>query len=191
MSEILRKHIARFVELERGEYETVFRFFEQQELKKKQNLLSEGKVCTANYFVEQGLLRMFFVDDAGTEQTIQFAMEEWWMADYTSLQTQKPSEFYIQAVEPTTVLAISYTAQEQLLQQHPKMERYFRLLHQRAHAAAQFRVKHLYNNSKEEHYRMFASRYPQFAARVPQYLLASFLGLTPEYLSEIKKKEKS
>lgn len=191
MSEILRKHIARFVELERGEYETVFRFFEQQELKKKENLLSEGKVCTANYFVEQGLLRMFFVDDDGTEQTIQFAMEEWWMADYTSFQTQKPSEFYIQAVEPTTVLAISYTAQEQLLQQHPKMERYFRLLHQRAHAAAQFRVKHLYNNSKEEHYRMFASRYPQFAARVPQYLLASFLGLTPEYLSEIKKKEKS
>jgi CRP-like cAMP-binding protein len=191
MSETLRKHITRFVELSEGEYEAAFQFFERLELKKKQNLLSEGKICTANYFVEQGLLRMFFVDDNGTEQTIQFAMEEWWIADYTSFQTQNPSEFYIQAVETTTILAISYKAQEGLLLQHPKIERYFRLLHQRAHAAAQFRVRHLYNNSKEEHYRMFASRYPQFAARVPQYLLASFLGLTPEYLSEIKKKEKS
>lgn len=191
MSEILRKHISRFVELEAGEYENVFRFFEQLQLKKKHTLLSEGKICIANYFVVQGLLRLFFVDDNGTEQTIQFAMEEWWMADYTSLQTQKPSEFYIQTVEPTTVLALSYDAQEKLVQQHPKMERYFRLLYQRAYAASQFRIKHLYNNSKEEHYRMFASRYPQFAARIPQYLLASFLGLTPEYLSEIKKREKS
>jgi CRP/FNR family transcriptional regulator, anaerobic regulatory protein len=191
MSDFLKKHIERFISLDDGEYLAISKFFERQEVKKKRNLLVEGKICQANYFVEKGLLRLFFVNDNGIEQTTQFAMENWWMADYTSFQLQKPSEFYIQTVENSSVLLLSYAAQEQLLQQHPKMERYYRLLHQRAHAAAQFRVRYLYNNSKEEHYRMFNARYPQFANRIPQYLLASFLGLTPEYLSEIKRKEKS
>jgi hypothetical protein len=85
-------------------------------------------------------------------------------------------------------LALDFPAQEELLQRFPQMERYFRLVHQRAHAAAQFRIRTLYGMSREELYHMFNNRYPEFVQRVPQYLLASFLGFTPEYLSEIRSK---
>ena len=125
------------------------------------------------------------------EQTIQFALEIWWMADYTSFERQQPSDYYIQAVEKTEVLAISNDEQEALLQQHPAMERYFRLVHQRTHAAAQFRIKSLYSLSREEQYHQFNNKYPEFVQRIPQYLLASFLGFTPEYLSEIRARRRS
>jgi len=161
-------------------------FFVPLELKKKENLLVEGKICQANYFVVQGCLRMFFVNEKGVEQTVQFALENWWLSDYTSFSSGSPSGFYIQAVEKTRVLSLTHNAQEELLKQHPQLERYFRLVHQRAHAAAQFRIKGLYGNSREVLYHQFVQRYPEFVQRIPQYLLASFLGITPEYLSEVR-----
>ena len=151
----------------------------------------EGKICHANYFVVQGCLRLFFINEKGVEQTIQFAIENWWLSDYTSFEKQEPATFYIQAVEKSEVVALTYNKQEEMLQQFPQMERYFRLMHQRANAAAQFRIKGLYNLSGEERYHQFNKRYPEFVQRVPQYLLASFLGFTPEYLSEIRSKKLS
>ena len=96
----------------------------------------EGTVCKANYFVVKGCLRLFFVNEKGVEQTIQFALENWWLSDYTSFCTQSPAAFYIQAVEPKEVLSLTCSAQEDLLQARPQLERYFRLVHQRAHAAS-------------------------------------------------------
>ena len=187
----LQLHIQKFIKLDEREIKAVLSFFETVELRKKQNLLAEGSICKHNYFVAKGLLRMFFVNERGVEQTIQFALENWWMADYTSFERQQPSEYYIQDVEKTEVLAISNDEQEALLQQHPAMERYFRLVHQRTHAAAQFRIKSLYSLSREEQYHQFNNKYPEFVQRIPQYLLASFLGFTPEYLSEIRARRRS
>ncbi|WP_276134529.1 Crp/Fnr family transcriptional regulator [Polluticoccus soli] len=191
MSSALQQHIQKFTSIGGKEMKEILSFFETIELKKKQNLLTEGSVCKHSYFVVKGLLRMFFINDKGVEQTTQFALENWWIADYTSFERQEPSEFNIQSVEKAEVMAITYAAQEILLQQHPSMERYFRMVHQRAHAAAQFRIKSLYGLSREESYHLFADRHPEFVQRVPQYLLASFLGFTPEYLSEIRAKRKS
>jgi CRP-like cAMP-binding protein len=191
MSLPLQLHIQKFTSIAEKDIKEVLSFFETIELKKKQNLLTEGSVCKYNYFVVKGLLRMFFISDKGIEQTTQFALGNWWIADYTSFERQAPSDYYIQAVEKTEVLAISYDAQEALLLQYPSMERYFRLIHQRAHAAAQFRIKSLYGLSREESYHLFADKHPEFVQRVPQYLLASFLGFTPEYLSEIRARRKS
>ena len=170
------------------DYEGILRFFERMEVRKKENLLVEGKVCKANYFVNSGCLRMFFVNEKGVEQTVQFALEHWWLADYASFSAQSPAGFYIQAVERSDVLSLTYNAQEELLQAYPVMERYFRLVHQRAHAAYQFRIKSLYGRSREEMYFNFIKHYPDFVQRIPQYLLASFLGFTPEYLSELRRK---
>lgn len=188
MSESLKNHIAKFIQISEEDYTQILSYFTVSEVAKKQNLLTEGKVCTSNYFVSKGCLRMFFVKENGVEQTIQFALENWWLADYTSFSSQKPSDFYIQAVEQSEVIALDVQAQEELLQRFPQMERYFRLVHQRAHAASQFRIRGLYTLSREELYHQFARSYPEFVQRVPQYLLASFLGFTPEYLSEIRKK---
>lgn len=187
----LQQDIRKFTNIGETDMEEILSFFEVVQLKKKQNLLTEGSICKYNYFVTKGLLRLFFVNDKGVEHTTQFALENWWMADYMSFQQQAPSEYYIQAVEHTEVLAISYEQQEALLQQLPAMERYFRMVHQRAHAAAQHRMKILYNLSREEMYHSFSRQFPEFVQRIPQYLLASFLGFTPEYLSEIRAKRKS
>lgn len=188
MSAQLKAHIEKFIRINEADYGKVLSYLTAIEVRKKQNLLVEGKVCTSNYFVQKGCLRLFFINEKGVEQTIQFALENWWLADYTSLTAQKPSGFYIQAVEHSEILALDYSAQEEMLQQFPQMERYFRHIHQRAHAAAQFRIRGLYSFSREALYRQFIEQYPEFVKRIPQYLLASFLGFTPEYLSEIRNK---
>src|SRR6478672_119673 len=152
---LLKSHIEKLLGKVLPDYEGIERFFLPVSLRKKQNLLVEGKVCKANYFVNEGCLRMFFVNEKGIEQTTQFALEHWWLADYASFSAQSPSRFCIQAVEPSQVLSLSHSAQEELLQEYPQMERYFRLVHQRAHAAAQFRIRQLYGHSREEIYRLF------------------------------------
>ncbi|GAB3555580.1 Crp/Fnr family transcriptional regulator [Spirosoma fluminis] len=186
MSAILKAHIEKLLQNALPNYEGIERFFVPVVLHKKQNLLTEGTICRSNYFVVQGCLRMFFVNEKGVEQTVQFALERWWLADYTSFSAQSPSGFYIQAVEPSEILSLTHSAQEELLQAYPQLERYFRLVHQRAHAAAQFRIRILYGYSREALYHQFVRRYPEFVQRIPQYLLASFLGFTPEYLSELR-----
>ncbi|MFN8347146.1 MAG: Crp/Fnr family transcriptional regulator [Spirosomataceae bacterium] len=188
MIDSLKKHIAKYITLKEEELVAIGSFFGTLECKKKENLLTEGKISKSNYFVAAGCLRLFFINDKGVEQTIQFAIENWWLADYASFESQKPSEFYIQAVEKSTILSLDFEAQEAMLRRFPQMERYFRLMHQRAHAASQFRIKGLYDLSREELYYQFSRQHPDFVQRIPQYLLASFLGFTPEYLSEIRSK---
>ena len=188
MSDILRKHIEKFIRVDDEDYLKIRSYFKAIELRKKHNLLIEGKICTSNFFVVSGCLRLFFINEKGVEQTVQFALENWWLADYTSFSAQKPSEFYIQTVEKSTILAIDFSSQEKLLKEFPFMERYFRFIHQRAHAAYQFRIKYLYSSSREELYHSFNQLFPEFVQRIPQYLLASYLGFTPEYLSEIRNK---
>lgn len=186
MSATLKAHIEKYIRVSDADFAGILSFFETLAMRKKANLLTEGKVCRYHYFVVRGCLRMFFVNEKGVEQTTHFALEQWWLSDYASFESGKASDFYIQAVEQTEVLVISAAAQEAMLQQYPQMERYFRLVYQRANAAAQFRIKALYSLSREALYHHFNSRYPEFVQRIPQYLLASFLGFTPEYLSEIR-----
>ncbi len=184
----LKEHINRFVRIGDQDFEQILSYVNPVSAKKKQNLHEAGKVCRSNFFVRKGCLRLFFINDKGVEQTIQFALENWWLSDYTSFSSQQTSLFYIQAVEKSEIVAIDFSAQEKILQQFPQMERYFRLIHQRAHAASQYRLKGLFSKTREEIYHEFCTQYPAFVQRIPQYLLASFLGFTPEYLSEIRRR---
>ncbi|MFT3753852.1 MAG: Crp/Fnr family transcriptional regulator [Paludibacter sp.] len=181
-------HIQKYVRLNEQEIQVVESYVHPITLKKKEFLLKEGQVCRFNYFVESGCLRMFYNNDKMLEQTMQFAIETWWMSDYFSFSRQKPSEYFIQTVEKTLVLGIDFHTQEKLFAEVPQMERYFRIMMQRALAASQLRVKLIYQLSKEEMYKHFSKSFPQFLQRVPQYMLASYLGLTPEYLSELRKR---
>lgn len=187
MSAVLQKHISQYVKVDSAEFAEILRHFESIKAKKKQDLSIAGKI-TPIFFVVKGCIRMFFINDKGVEQTVQFAIENWWLSDYMSFTLQKKSEYTIQAVESSEVLVIDNVSQEKLLTRFPRMERYFRLMHQRALGASQHRIKVIHSSSREQLYRDFAKRYPEFVQRVPQYLLASFLGFTPEYLSELRKK---
>lgn len=182
-------HIRRYVELCDDEVLKLEKYLQPMELKRREYLFREGEVCKYNYFVEKGCLRMFFNNDKMIEQTTQFAIENWWLSDYFSFARQSPSEYAIQAVEKSVIVAIDYQQQDDLFVELPQMERYFRIMMQRALSASQLRVKMIYQLSKEEMYRHFNSSYPHFFQRVPQYMIASYLGLTPEYMSELRKKK--
>ncbi|MES2417840.1 MAG: Crp/Fnr family transcriptional regulator [Bacteroidota bacterium] len=182
-------HLKKYISLTDEELQILSTYVKASKVNKKTFLLEDGQICKANYFVEQGLLRMFFINDKGVEQVTQFALENWWMSDYMSLMMQSPSQFYIQAVEDTEIIVIAHHVEEDLFKELPQLERYFRIVIQRAYAAAQMRVKYFHDYSKEENYRVFVGLFPEFVQRIPQYMLASYLGLTPEYLSELRKKQ--
>ncbi len=188
MYAVLINHIRKFILLSEEEANILSDFFKFEKVKKKETLLKTGDLCKINYFVVKGCLRLFFIDEKGIEQTTQFAIENWWLSDYMAFHNQQSADFYIQAVENCELLSISYAEQEIVFEKMPVMERYFRLVYQKSFAAAQLRSKFQHMYSKEEQYNNFSKRFPEFIQRVPQYLLASYLGFTPEYLSEIRKK---
>lgn len=185
----LINHIRTYIQLKEQDVQTICKHIKPLHLDSREYLLEEGQICRSYYFVEKGCLRMFFHSDKGAEKTTQFALENWWISDYFSLIDQKPSEYYIETVERSEILSISIQTLEELFKELPELERYFRIIMQRALAASQLRIKLLYKLSKEELYLHFKSYFPEFVQRVPQYMLASYLGLTPEYLSEIRKKK--
>ncbi|TDO20193.1 Crp/Fnr family transcriptional regulator [Pedobacter duraquae] len=191
MSSQLITHMEKFVNLSPEDRFALVNYFKSIAYKKKELLLSSEDVCRSTYFVIKGCLRMYFITEKGVEQTMQFALENWWISDYMAFTNQQRTEFYIQAVEATEVLVIDYHSLELLYQQVPVTERYFRLVYQKMAAAAQQRAKYFQDFSKEEIYNHFNKRFPEFIQRVPQYLIASYLGFTPEYLSEIRKKNLS
>ena len=185
----LIKHIRRFVELNENEEFVLDKYIKPYDLKKKEYLLNEGQVCKALYFVETGCLRMFFINNKTAEQITQFALDSWWISDYFSFMNNIPSEYYIQTIEKSKVLSIDILIFDELLKELPQLERYFRIMMQRALAASQLRTKYMYEMTKEEFYQHFSKSFPEFMQRVPQYMIASYLGLTPEYVSELRKKK--
>jgi cAMP-binding proteins - catabolite gene activator and regulatory subunit of cAMP-dependent protein kinases len=184
----LIQHIRKYVELDETDVLVLIKYVKPVSLKKKEFLLKEGQVCRSLYFVEKGCLRMFFINEKTVEQITQFALDNWWMSDYFSFMDNKPSDYYIQTVEKSEVLTIDAFSFEELLRELPQMERYFRIIMQRALAASQLRVKYMYELTKEEFYLHFCTSFPEFIQRIPQYMIASYLGLTPEYVSELRKR---
>lgn len=186
-----RKHLEKFITVNDEEFLAIVAFFKTKKVIKKENLLLEGTICRQHFFVIEGCLRKFFINDKGIEQTTEFAIENWWITDNIAFEHRLKTSFYIQAVENSEILILDRDAQEKLLEQFPKMERYFRFVYQRAYAASQMRIKYLYDFTKEEFYEHLCKNHPEFVQRIPQYLIASFLGFSPEYLSEIRKKKRS
>ena len=188
MIQHLTTHIRKFCVIDPGKLKLLEPYFEQRNYRKKQFLLQEGERCHEKFFIVKGCIYIYYLRQNGIEQTIDFALENWWTSDFMAFQNRSTAQFSIRAVETTTVLAITAERQRQLLQAVPELNEYFHLVFQKACAASQIRVRKLYELSKEELYRDFSRNFPGFIQRVPQYLLASFLGFTPEYLSEIRKK---
>ncbi len=191
MSIQLFNHINQFVEVSEDDFSEIISFFELEHHDKKAILREGGKKNDLLYFVINGCLHMYFINDKGIERTIQFAIENWWMADHLAFFNQNHSDFYIQAAEPSQVLSITYANYEKLLDHFPQLEKYFRSIYEISYGSSLMRIKYIFDLSKEDSYFHFIEHFPKFAQRVPQYLIASFLGLTPEYVSEIRKRHRS
>lgn len=191
MHHLILEHFRKFIEVHPDDEAEILSYFQVKNFNKKENLTEVNTKCRQHFFVTKGCLRMFFINEKGIEQTTQFAIENWWLTDYFAFQNNTQTNFTIQAVEKTEVLAISFQNQEKLMEEFPVFERYFRLIYQRAYSASQLRTKYLYSLSREEMYHQFNDSFPEFTQRIPQHLLASYLNMTPEYLSEIKSKRRS
>lgn len=181
-------HIQKYLKISPEKLTCIGNYFEERTYKKKEFLLRENSHCKEKFFICQGLVQICFTKENGNLQTLDFALKNWWTTDFNAFPSQSNSQYSIQAVEQTKVLVLSFENQELLLKELPEIERYFHHIFQQAYSATQNRIKLLYSLSREELYEHFQRNYPQFTQRVPQYLLASFLGLSSEYLSKIRKK---
>jgi len=184
----LTDHINKFVPLTEEEQGLLHARLVHKRLSKNEYLLEQGQICRANYFILKGCLRLYFLKDNGNKQIIMFAIENWWMTDYMSFLQKLPSGYFIQAVEDTDVACIEDSVQEELFAEVPKLEKYFRIVLEKFHSASLMRLQYIYDKSPEDRYHHFVRSFPSFVQRIPQYMLASYLGFTPEFLSKIRGK---
>lgn len=187
-TDLILEHVSNHIELTKSEAEFFVSLLHEQIIPKKGFLLKPGEVCKTENFIVQGCMRMYTIDDNGFEHIVLFGIENWWVGDLYSFLTQKPAVYYIDALEDTVVLQISKTDLDRLYERVPKFERFFRLIIQNAYIAHQQRIDQNLSAPAEQRYLQFIEKYPAFVQRIPQKQIAAYLGITPEFLSMIRRK---
>jgi len=187
MHERILKNVSRFIKLTPEEARYFVSILKHKKIRKRQYLVQEGDIARFEYFVNEGCLRTFHTDDKGMEHNVQFSIEDWWTGDMYSFLTQTPGKYNIVAIEDSDLFSIDSEALELLYTKVPKFERFFRHLLQNAFVALQERILSGMSESAEERYLNFRKKYSEMDKRIPQNQIASFLGITPESLSRIRK----
>jgi CRP-like cAMP-binding protein len=188
MYEIFFQTLRNKVPFSNEELEIIKTYLTPKKLRKKQYLLHEGDVCKFIASVEKGALRSYSIDEKGVERIIQFALEGWTISDLYSFLTSEPATYNIDALEDSELVLINKAAHEELLKTLPKYETWIRIQITGAYIAMQRRLTSIISLSLEERYSSFTSLYPDIVQRVPQHMIASYMGLTPETLSRVRKK---
>ncbi len=188
MKEILRNNLERKVTLTAAEFELFYSKFELINYKKKEHLLHVEGICESYFFIVKGVVKSYYHDEKAKEHITAFAIENWWVTDIESFFERHPAKLNIQALEETTVLAINYNELQQALTKIPVLNVFFRIQMQNMVMALQRRHHFYMKLNGKERYDFLVKTLPDFVQRVPQYMLASYLELTPEYLSELRKK---
>lgn len=168
------------------EVELVSSKFQPRLYRKRQFILQEGDVCNVFNFVVSGCLRMYKIDESGSTHIIQFAIENWWISDMGSFYSMKPSEMCIEAVEDTTVLQIKHDDLLELYKKTTKLDRLFRILVEKSLIGMQQRLLQNLSSDARVRYETFLKQYSTLANRIPNTYIASYLGITPEFLSKIR-----
>lgn len=188
MKDQIKRYFSRYVEFSNTEIDEIYSRLIPKTFQKKDYLLKEGQICKSNYFLINGLVRSFYIDNKGNEKITQFALENWWVTNMESYIKGIPSYSSIQAVEKTTVLIISKEELEKLFISMPKLERFFRIITENMLIAIQRRTDIYLQMKSKDRYIDLIKQFPDFVQRVPQYMIASYLEITPEYLSQLRKK---
>ncbi len=161
--------------------------FKERRVKRRQFILQEGDICKYNTFVVEGCFKMYLVDANGKEHNLQFAIENWWIGDIGSFHSEKPSRLNIEAIENSIVLQIKKEDQWKLFVDYPKFNRIFRVLAENGMVSLQHRVLQNISSTAEERYLDFLEKHPNLFNRISNVQIASYIGVTPEFLSKIRK----
>lgn len=153
---------------------------------KDQYIVQQGDVCNSVNFIISGCTKTFHMDLEGQEHVVMFSIEDWWTSDLGSFMTQTPADFNVQCIQNTQLIQFTYENLEVLYKEIPKLERLFRKIVERAFVASQKRIIRNFSLTAKERYQTFKKIYPKIDQRVPQYMIASYLGITKEFLSKIK-----
>lgn len=182
----LLKYISKYVTLSNEEVDFLLSKITYRKYLRGQYIIQQGDICRIECFVTSGCAKTFTIDENGQEHILLFSIEDWWIVDLESFTNQTPATQNVQCLEDTEVLQIHQSNIEEIFEQIPKMERFFRKIVERAYIAFQKRVMRNFSLNGKEKYLAFQQLYPKIEKRVPQYLIASYLGITKEFLSKIK-----
>ncbi|MGX5684515.1 Crp/Fnr family transcriptional regulator [Chryseobacterium cucumeris] len=188
MSDLLFKNISQYINLAEEDFQKFAKPFERKTFKKKEVVLKEGEYCFFEGFVLNGCFKIYYLNENGLEQTLYFAVEGWWITDIDSLINTVPSILNIEALEDSEVLMISKKDKEDLYKTMPQIEKLFRIMNQKSSVALQRRILSLTGKTADKRYLEFLEKYPGLEQRITQQQVASYLGITHEFLSKIRKK---
>lgn len=182
----LLKYISNYIDLTDSEIAFLESKISVRSYLKGQYIVQQGDICKYECFVLKGCTKTFYVDKEGQEHILMFSIEDWWTSDMGSFITQTPADFNVQCLENSELVMFSYDIIEDLYREIPKLERFFRQIIEKAFVASQKRIVRNFSLSAKEQYLYFRDQYPLIEQRIPQYMIASYLGITKEFLSKIK-----
>jgi len=186
MHAALIQEIKKHIDLTTEEEELITISFRHKKVRRNQVLVQPPDIAIYEHFVVSGCLVQYYLDDNGIQHTLLFAPEGWWTTDLPSFLTGQEAKYHIEALEDSELLIISKQVLDKLLLKIPILNNFFRILYQNAIMAQEERLLNVLSTKVEERYLRFVKKYPQLQNRVPQYLIASYLGVTPEFFSKVK-----
>lgn len=185
--ESLIQHFKNKISLSEAEEELIISKLRSKRYLKGQYIIQEEDVYKYQTFIVKGKVKTFYMAEDGNEHVIAFGLDNWWVGDLCSFTTQTPAMFNTVCLEETLVSQISYEAMEFLYNEIPQLEKYFRLILEKAYGNTTKRIVRNHAMSAIDRYVLFTEEYPEIVNQVPQYMIASYLGITKEFLSSIKK----
>lgn len=186
--DLILKNVAKHITLSPDEEAVFTQMLESRSLRRKEVLLKPAEVCRHSSFIVEGAVKGYTVDKEGDEHVINFAVRDWWIADMYSLLSQKPGTLTIEAITDSQLLMLSRENQQLLYERVPKFERFFRILTENSLVANQQRLINNLSLTAEERYEHFIKKYPFIVECAPLHTIASYLGMTPEFLSKIRRR---
>ncbi len=186
--DFILQNISRHIQLDKTETDFFISILQSKKLKRKEFLLKQGDICKTENFIIKGCLRTYTIDENGFEHVVMFGIEDWWVGDLFSFLTQSPSTYYIDAIEESEILQIKKSDLDKLYERVPKFERFFRLILQNAFIAQQQRINQNLSFTAEQRYLDFITKHPNLEQRLSQKQVSAYLGITPVFLSMLRKK---
>jgi len=179
-------HFDDYLALDENEKDALLSRITERKIKRRQFILQENDICKHFTYVVEGCFKMYGIAQNGKEHNLLFAAEDDWIADLDSLHKEKPSKLYIEAIEPSTILQLSKADLWFLYTNFPKFDRNFRVIIEDKYIELQNRLLQTFSSTAQERYDFFLTQYPRLSMRLPNTQIASYLGITPEFLSKIR-----